>query len=385
MENYEKRLQDFYHYLEGKRENMIGYPANFSYDYSALYDFFKLSINNIGDPLSDGPYKLKAHVFEKEVVEFIADTTGISNNDFWGYVTNGGTEGNMYGLYVARETYPDSIVYYSKEAHYSIPKILKLLKMPSIAIHSNEWGEMDMHDLRSVLQINRTKTPIFLATIGTTMKGAVDSIVGIQNLVKELAFPNHYIHADAALGGMILPFVADAPGFGLSSGVHSLSISGHKMFGSPMPCGVVLAKKTLVDRIGNCIEYIGAVDTTLSGSRNGHSTLLLWYTIKKNGPAGFRKMIASSISMADYLIEKLKTIGIHAWRHQYSITVVFPKPSDENLINKWQLATQGDMAHIITMPHVTKHHIDEFILDFKKNSPLILEGGFKREDIEKTY
>ncbi len=363
MESYERRLEDFYHYLKNKSQRMIGYPANQSYDFSELYDFFKLSINNIGDPLSDGPFKVKAHEFEREVVEFVADITGIENNDFWGYVTNGGTEGNMYGLYLARELYPDSIVYYSKEAHYSIPKILKLLKMPSIAINTNSKGEMDLQDLENVLQINRTKIPLFLATIGTTMKGAVDSVSGMQEIVKRLAFPNHYIHCDSALGGMILPFCDQAPKFGLSSGVHSLSISGHKMFGSPMPCGVVLAKKTYVDRIGSSVEYIGAIDTTLSGSRNGHTTLLLWYTIKKNGFNGFKQMIHKCFKTADYLIEKLNSHGIKAWRNKYSVTVVFERPQDEAIINKWQIATQDDFAHILAMPHVTKEHLDEFITD----------------------
>ena len=138
MEQHLKRLSDFYQYLEEKSKNMIGYPANLNYQYAALYDFFKFSINNIGDPLDHGLYKVHAHQFEKEVVEFIAQLTGISDHNFWGYVTNGGTEGNMYGLYIAREIYPKNIVYYSKESHYSIPKILKLLNMDSIAINTNE-------------------------------------------------------------------------------------------------------------------------------------------------------------------------------------------------------------------------------------------------------
>lgn len=363
MENATKRLKDFYNYLELSSEKMIGYPANQVFDYSPLYDFFKLCINNIGDPLSDGPYKVKAHEFEKEVVEFIADITGIKDDNFWGYVTNGGTEGNMYGLYVAREMFPDSIVYYSKEAHYSIPKILKLLKMPSIAINTIECGEICLDDLKESLKINRTKTPIILATIGTTMKGAIDPVEKILKLIKDLSFPNHYIHCDSALGGMILPFCDEAERFGLADGVHSLSISGHKMLGSPMPCGIVLARKDFVDRIGQSVEYIGSIDTTLSGSRNGHTTLLLWYAIQKHGKDGFKKLINTCLENADYLIEELADKGIKAWRNKHSITVVFPRPC-EKLIHKWQIAIQGDTAHIITMPQVTKDQVNKFIADY---------------------
>ena len=364
MEIHEKRLKDFYDYLLEKKERMIGYPANQDYDYSPIYDFFKLSINNIGDPLSNGPYQLKAHEFEREVVEFYANVVGVDGNNFWGYVTNGGTEGNMYGLYVAREMYPNSIVYFSKEAHYSIPKILKLLNMPSISIRTHQNGEMDTEDLKRALEINRTKTPIILATIGTTMKGAIDNIPEIKNIIDNLAFTNYYIHCDSALGGMILPFCETGFSIGLNAGIHSISVSGHKMFGSPMPCGIVLARKDFVDRIGSSIEYIGALDTTLSGSRNAHTTLLLWYAIKKHGVAGYKKIVHDCIGNANYLIGKLKEIGIKAWRNKYSFTVVIPKPRKE-IIDKWQLATQGDLAHVITLPHVTKTIINEFVGSLK--------------------
>ena len=366
MQEYEEKLKSFLNELGHKSERMIGYPANFDYDYSFLYDFFKYSINNIGDPLSDGPYKVKAHSFEKEVIEYFADVTGIENNNFWGYVTNGGTEGNMYGLYVAREMYPDSIVYYSREAHYSIPKILKLLKMPSISINTDESGSMCLDDLKTSLAINRTKTPIIMATIGTTMKGAIDPLGDIKKMLNEFAFLDYYLHCDAALSGGLLPFVDGAPEFGLASGVHSLSISGHKMFGCPMPCGIVLARKDYVDRIGRSIEYIGAIDTTLSGSRNGHSTLLLWYSIQKHGLEGHKKMAKQCLENAKFLVKQLVDKNIEAWANDYSITVLIPKPS-QVLIDRWQLATQGDLAHIITMPHVTKELLEIFVKELKED------------------
>lgn len=364
MSNYLKELENFYQYLTEKKERMIGYPANQNYDFSKIYDFFKLSINNIGDPLSDGPYKLKAHRFEKEVVEFYAHLTGVKDNNFWGYVTNGGTEGNMYGLYIAREMYPDNIVYYSQEAHYSIPKILKLLKMRSICISSKKNGEMNINDLKKALEVNRTKTPIILATIGTTMKGAVDNLPKIQKVISDLAFTNHYIHCDAALGGMITPFCADAPKIGLAHGVHSISVSGHKMFGSPMPCGIVLAVKTFVDRIGSSVEYIGALDTTLSGSRNGHTTLLLWYAIQQHGIKGYQELISNCLDNARYLLGRLQELNIKCFLNDFSTTVVLEKPADR-IIDKWQLAPQGNLAHVITMPHVTKEQLDEFIEDLR--------------------
>ncbi|MCT4642153.1 MAG: histidine decarboxylase [Bacteriovoracaceae bacterium] len=366
MQATQALLQDFYTYLLKQRKQMIGYPSNQSYNFENLYKFFELSINNIGDPLSEGPYKLKAHKFEKEVVEFLADLVGVEGDNFWGYVTNGGTEGNMYGLYIAREIYPNSIVYYSQEAHYSIQKILKLLKMPSIAIKTYKNGEIDIEDLERALSVNRTKTPIILATIGTTVKSGFDNLPKIKNLLKDYAFTNHYIHCDAALGGMILPFCDDAFEIGLKSGVHSISVSGHKMFGSPMPCGIVLARKDYVDKIASSVEYIGALDTTLSGSRNGHTTLLLWYAIQKNQYEGYKKIVEKCLKNAQFAVQEFNKIGIKAWRNKFSNTVVIPKPS-RALLEKWQLAHEGKIAHIITMPHIDQSDISKFISDYAKD------------------
>ena len=42
----------------------------------------------------------------------------------------------MYGLYMGRETFPEGIVYFSQDTHYSVVKILRLLKARNIMIKS---------------------------------------------------------------------------------------------------------------------------------------------------------------------------------------------------------------------------------------------------------
>ncbi|WP_218279902.1 pyridoxal-dependent decarboxylase [Verrucomicrobium spinosum] len=97
---------------------------------------------------------------------------------------------------------------------------------------------MDYSDLRETLRIHRDVPPIIFANIGTTMKGAVDNLHKIRAILDELAITNAYLHADAALSGMILPFVADPQPWDFAGGADSISISGHKFLGSPLPCGV---------------------------------------------------------------------------------------------------------------------------------------------------
>ena len=38
----------------------------------------------------------------------------------------------MYGLYLGRELFPDGVVYFSQDTHYSVVKILSVLKARNI-------------------------------------------------------------------------------------------------------------------------------------------------------------------------------------------------------------------------------------------------------------
>jgi histidine decarboxylase len=61
-------------------------------------------------------------------------------------------------------------------------------------------------------------------------------------------------------------------------------------------------------------------------------------------------------------VEKLRALGIPAWRHANSVTVVFPRPP-KPVMEKWIIAPKDDIAHLIVMPHVTRGIIDEFAAD----------------------
>ncbi|WP_404790369.1 histidine decarboxylase [Altericista sp. CCNU0014] len=368
-ENDLQRLERFYEDIQSDVEQFLGYPCNAIFDYSPLFRFFQYPLNNVGDPYLSSNFRLNTHAFECEVLEIFQTLTDAPKGSTWGYVTNGGTEGNHYGLFLARELLPEGLVYYSQDAHYSIDKILRCLNLRSIMIRSYPDGRMDLDDLRETLRIHRDLPPIVCATVGTTMKGAVDDIAGIQAIFRDLAIHRHYIHADAALGGMLLPFVDNPPPWNFSAGIDSIAISGHKMIGSPIPCGVVLAKKSNVDLIAQSVEYIGTLDTTLSGSRNALTPLFLWYAFHTVGIEGFKRIIPACLEVADYAIAQLNQIHRNAWRYPHSNTVVFDRPLPE-VTRRWQLACQGKFSHLIAMPHVTPTHIDRLVADILAAEPI---------------
>lgn len=354
------RLDEFWlHCLKNQYFN-IGYPENADFDYSELHRFLRFSINNCGDWGEHSNYVLNSFDFEKEVMAYFSGLFDIRFEDSWGYVTNGGTEGNMFGCYLARELFPEATLYYSKDTHYSVAKIVKLLRIKCRAVESLPNGEIDYDDLLAKIATDQERHPIIFANIGTTMRGAVDNITLIQRRLQQAGIPRHdyYLHADAALSGMILPFVDEPQAFSFADGIDSICVSGHKMIGSPIPCGIVVAKRENVERISVEVDYISAKDKTISGSRNGHTPLIMWAALRSHSPAQWRDRVRHSLEAAQYSVDRLQAAGIPAWRNENSITVVFPCPSP-TVARKYGLATSGQTAHLITTPH----HQDNSMID----------------------
>ena len=356
------RLEAIIEGFEAAAQTQVGYPVNQDHDYSDLLPMLQYSANNIGDPFQGSNFRMNTHDIEREVIAYFADLMRLEQEQAWGYVTSGGTEGNMYGLYMGRETFPDGTVYFSQDTHYSVVKLLRLLNIRNVMIRSQGNGEIDYEDLRETLSVNRGVPAIIVANIGTTMKGAVDDLDRIRETLDDLEMEDRYIHADAALSGMILPFVQDPQPHGFDAGVDSMSISGHKLIGSPLPCGIVLTRRDYVARIARSVELVGVLDTTIPGSRSALAPMIIWYALQKHGAEGFRRMVTGMMETAEYAVQRFQGSGIPAWRNRNSAIVVLPRPGEE-VFRKWQIAPSGDIAHIIAMPHVTREKVDELVDD----------------------
>jgi len=341
---------------------MLGYPINSSYDYSDLAKICSLNLNNIGSPESSSSYRANTKDIELEIIKWFADLWGIK--DFWGYTTNGGTEANLQGLYVAREKTNGRkhVFMASADSHYSIFKIARILKLNLCIINSQDNGEMDYNDFEIKLLQNPDTYVIINANLGTTMKGAIDDTRNIYRIIKKHK-RDVYIHVDGALSGFFIPFIENDLYF--KSHINSMSISCHKFLGVPFSCGIFIMEKHLLDQISSKIEYIGTIDCMISGSRSGHACLFLKYIIDKKGLNGFKSDIEKCIELAEYSVNNIRD----SYRNQNSITVVIPRPN-EQICQKWQLASQGNISHLVIMPHVTLEKINNFISDLNNNNSI---------------
>ncbi|MDY7003727.1 MAG: histidine decarboxylase [Cyanobacteriota bacterium] len=340
-------------------EFFIGYPLNLNFDYTPLIPFFQYLINNLGDPWESGYWYIQNKSIEQQCISWLAELYHLEAE--WGYVTSCGTEGNIYGMFLGRELLPDAILYSSKDTHYSIAKAACMLKIPHVVINSQPNGEIDYEHLKQEISKRTNHSVILNLNLGTTMRGAVDRIEPTVDILEKLKIP-FYIHCDGALGGMLLPYMETAPKISFQDyPIGSIAVSGHKFFGSPIPYGIVLTRKIYTDKIRNQIEYIGCNDTTITGSRSGLACLFLWYAIMTRGQQ-FAGEVSTCLENTRYLYKRLEEIGYKPFLNDFSTTVVFDKPSIK-ICKKWQLATQGSLAHIVVMQHLSQMKIDLFIND----------------------
>lgn len=342
----------------------LGYPMAKDFDHAFLASFLDLPLNNLGDPFVDGRYGLNTKAFEREVIEYFARYFRAPADDVWGYVTAGGTECNLFGLALARELHPDAVVLYSAATHYSVPKSCRLLRMAAREVAAQDNGEIDYADFAAKLDGLRGCGAIVVANIGTTMTEAKDDVLRLRAALDEADIARRHIHSDAALCGPFLHHSGYQGGFDFAHGADSIAFSGHKFLGAPMPCGVVLARKSLSEQARGDVAYIGGTDSTLSGSRNALSVLSLWFAVHQWGSEGIANRYRDGEAKARFVQAALCDVGVPAWRNPHALTVVFG-PVQPEIENKWQLASDGRHAHMVAMPNTPMALLNEFVNDMQ--------------------
>ncbi|URE47241.1 Pyridoxal-dependent decarboxylase conserved domain [Musa troglodytarum] len=348
--------------LVERTKHHLGYPYNLDLDYGALSQLQHFSINNLGDPFIESNYGVHSRQFEVGVLDWFARLWELEKHEYWGYITNCGTEGNLHGILVGRESFPDGILYASRESHYSVFKAARMYRMQCVKVDTLTSGEIDCMDFRAKLLDHKDKPAILNVNIGTTVKGAVDDLDVLIQTLEESGFQDRfYIHCDGALFGLMMPFVTRAPKVTFKKPIGSVSVSGHKFVGCPMPCGVQITRLKHINALASNVEYLASRDATIMGSRNGHAPLFLWYTLNRKGYRGFRKEVQKCLRNAHYLRDRLMAAGVGAMLNPLSSTVVFERPKDERFVRRWQLACEGNIAHVVVMPSVTIEKLDEFL------------------------
>ena len=358
-----------------KRNYMFGYPANME-DYSYTTSYLRhleskmYLMNNCGDPYQKGNYGMDSKSTEKKIISLVAENFGVSQGEYWGYITSGGTESNFWGIREGFNRFPKGKLYFSEDTHYSVEKFVfdgeNCERYPYEKIAVDEFGRISADKLLEVVkrdQENGYIGAIVVLTWGTTCRGAVDEVKKITDGLKALGI-EYYCHLDAAHFGGIAKNQTDAPKVEALStlGVDSVAVSMHKFMGTARVNGVVLA---LNRRDRPVIDYIGQEDSTLLGSRD----YLPFSTYQRAREMLLRRNSDHYSANIRYFEEALKAGGVAYERFENSNTFVIAKPCEE-ICKKYQLATFLDhdgreKAHVIIFPFQRREIMDELIADLK--------------------
>jgi histidine decarboxylase len=351
------------------RSNHLGYPYNLVSSSPVPSVLGNCLLNNLGDPYSGSHFASEVCDLEREIVEWLVDLWQYDESGaYWGSVGSSGTEGNLWALYLAREALPGAVLLHSKEAHYSIPKSARILGIETSVVECEAGGAIDIDAFERALRSTGGRPVIVALTCGTTMNGAHDDIAAVMERLDSAGYgpDRRFVHVDGALNAMVVPFISEAPRSirpSFRNFIDSVSTSGHKMIGTPMPCGILITHRHHVDRVAASISYLRSNDTTLMGSRNGHAVLAIWARLVGHGRDGFTSDIRDCLKRTDGLVEKLSSANVPTLRNPFSLTVVFPEPPAA-ILRKYQLASDNGQAHAIVMPSVSDILIDRFLDEY---------------------
>ena len=303
---------------------------------------------------------------ERDLIMMMGDLLGSSSVD--GYVTPGGTEANMMGLWIAREKLRQKhgdpsdqrvALLASPASHYSLRKACNLVDLgegrwelcPDCVDHltgqrlyhrfipaddgsglnfveADQDGRMLVPALekkiRWLLAEKGVNKFIIFLNEGATMTGAMDDTAGAGAIVSRLRSEwgsevGFYVHADAAYGGLIYPFI-DPEGqwaFRVEE-VDSVTADPYKMGACPLAEGIFLCRKPagegqekegLQKYIQRRAGYVqNQHDDTLCGSRSGAWAAACWSVFRTLGFDGFAEMHRQSVEKARSLVDRLESI-----------------------------------------------------------------------------
>lgn len=366
--------------LVKRSKQQMGYPFDQEVNLKAFYEYLvktglcDVTLINVGDPYKTEWDMLNSDEFERAAIDFFAESFHFENTH-WGVLTNGGTDGNMHGIYFGRKALAAKsplppILYVSEEAHYSVKKMGDIQNLETRIIPAAPAGQMLTEELRK--QLDPKRPALIAIAIGGTFKGAIDDQRAIARVIEEVKPVACYRHLDVALFGGYLPYLEEESARHIvdvqQMGFDSLALSGHKFVGLNEPAGIFICRKSVLDSLNSTpVPYLNGVIPTINCSRSGFDALKLYWKIATTGREGFQAQARHIMRMTAMLKDELSKHGVKPLVNPWSNTVCMPRPSDR-VIHKYCMACNecrhyGKLAHVVVMQYFTPELIQQLVKD----------------------
>jgi len=332
----------------------------------AYIDFLE---TNLGDPeLFPGTKEI-----ESKVLDFILNLLNAPKNST-GLIGSGGTESNINAIWFIKNLSRKKEIIIPKSAHFSFDKIRSLMDIDIVTIPLDKNYVIDISKVRKKISKN---TAAIIGIAGSTELGTIDPIPDLSDICLD---ENIFLHVDAAFGGFIIPFMRklgyNLPEFNFKlKGVSSISIDPHKMGCSAIPIGVLVVKnKNWLNKISIDTTYISSKKQAgILATRSGGPVAAAYAVIKYLGEEGYKDIVKRCINNTKFLVDKINEIGLELVTKPVLNVLGIRLKNPQKVVNKltklgWKVNKMERLSaiRIVTMPHVTKKIIDDFIPDLKK-------------------
>lgn len=255
---------------------------------------------------------------ENEVASMIADLFH-GDSDTVGNMTSGGSESIMVAVKAARDyarakkpniTQPELLMPLS--AHPAFNKAAHYLGLRTIIVPTEERTlAADVAAMRRAITEN---TVMMVGSAPSYPHGIIDPIEDLAGLA---AKNDIWMHTDACVGGLVLPFI-NKLGYPIPTfdfrvhGVCSISADIHKYGFTPKGASVILYRNPELrqHQIFAYTDWPGGVYATpnVSGSRPGGPIASSWAALKYLGMEGYMKLAKKSMEATKKLIEGIEAI-----------------------------------------------------------------------------
>ena len=315
--------------------------------FSILGDLIAAGLNN--NLLA---YELSPSVtlLEESLCKWFAMKIGF-NDSSGGIAASGGTLSNLNALIAARHNAglgsdPDSLLLVSEDAHSSFIKCTRIMGLAEtnlVRIKTDNKGCMDIHSLRRTLDkcsIENKKIFAIVATLGTTVRGAIDPIKDISEICKER---NIWLHIDGSIGGIFAVTSIPIEGLNYINQANSITINPQKIIGITKTSSLLLVSNmsTLENTFSTGLPYISSKENIINrgemgiqGSRPAE-VIKLWLGLRFLGLKGIENILKSSLKRKDFFIKNINKAKFEIYSGPLHIISFLPKGLTSKETDHW--------------------------------------------------
>ncbi len=287
-------------------------------------------------------YELSPSVtlLEESLCKWFAMKIGF-NDSSGGIAASGGTLSNLNALVAARHNSglgsdPNSVLLVSEDAHSSFIKCTRIMGLDEsnlVRIKTDNNGCMDIQNLKTTIDkcfIDNKKIFAIVATLGTTVRGAIDPIKDISEICKER---NIWLHIDGSIGGIFAVTSIPIEGLNNINQANSITINPQKIIGITKTSSLLLVSEmsTLENTFSTGLPYLSSKEDIINrgeigiqGSRPAE-VIKLWLGLRFLGLKGIEDILKSSIKRKDFFVKNISKNKYEIFSGPLHIVSFLPK------------------------------------------------------------